>query len=159
MKKLILIFIVLLSGIVNLHAQKKEEKVKIEQQIQANDKKLALFYKKAMVDSIAEMYSPNCYFIRDFSGRIDTREEVKKKLNLDFKEGFKVIDFSLVPDDYKIFGDVVLEVGILTMKFIDPKTKATLTENYNITILWKESSDKKFRIRSEMWGRIANPCK
>jgi ketosteroid isomerase-like protein len=155
----ILFFSILLFGGINLQAQKKDNKLKIEQQIQDNDKKLALFYKKAMADSIAEMYSPNCYYIRDFSERLDNKDDVKKKLSTEFKAGLKVLDFSLAPDDHKIYGDVVLEVGILTMKYVDPKTKSTLTEKYNYSILWKESSDKKFRIRSEMWGLISNPCK
>jgi ketosteroid isomerase-like protein len=159
MNRIFLIFFAFLFGSMGLFAQKKDNKLKLEQLIQDNDKKLALFYKNAKVDSIAEMYTPNCYYIRDFAERINTKEDVKKKLNSDFKAGFKVLDFSAVPDDYKIYGDVVLEVGILTMKFIDPKSKATLTEKYNYTILWKESSDKKYRIRSETWGYIANPCK
>jgi hypothetical protein len=159
MVRKILFFAVFFLGAFNIHAQKKDNKLKIEQQVQANDKKLALFYKKAMVDSIAEMYTTNCFYIRDFTERLSTNDDVKKKLSSDFKAGLKVIDFLLAADEHKIYGDVVLEVGILTIKFIDPITKATLTDKYNYTILWKESSDKKFRIRSETWSYIENPCK
>jgi ketosteroid isomerase-like protein len=159
MYKVILLLTALLFCSTSIHAQKKDNKLKLEQEIQSNHKRLETFYKKAMVDSLVNMYTPKCYYIRDFKDRLDSQDDVKRKISADYKAGLKVLDFSMTPDDYKVYGDIVLEVGVLAMKFIDPKSKATLNENYNYTIIWKANSDGGYRIRSEMWGYTSNPCK
>jgi hypothetical protein len=138
---------------------KEGNKEKHEKLVQVNEKKLTSFYEKAMVDSIAEMYSTNCFYAHEFMTRLESRDEVKKKLASDFKAGFKVIDLSYTPDDIKTYNDIILETGILTIKFIQPVTKNSLTKKYNYNMVWKESSDKRYRIRSEIWSPVESPCK
>jgi regulator of RNase E activity RraB len=138
---------------------KKVEKNLIEKQILENDNKLVAFYKQAKVDSLINMYSTNCYYIMEYKVRIDGRDELEKKLTSDFKAGFKILEMALLPDDHKVYGDMVLEVGVLTIKYISPSTKEIFNEKNNYLILWKKSTDNKFRIRSEMRNLIENPHK
>lgn len=159
MKSKILILLLCLIGSLSAYSQKKDNKLKIEQALQTNHKKMEDFYKNAMTDSLVEMYTPKCYFIRDFSERLDNQSDIKKKLNSDFKNGFKVLSLIFTPDDYKIYGDIVVDVGVITIKFVEPKIKDTITEDYNYTIVWKSSRGYQYRIRSEMWGYVKNPCK
>jgi ketosteroid isomerase-like protein len=159
MNKIVLVFTALLFCNIGLHAQKKDNKLRLEKELQDDHKRLETFYKKAMVDSLAAMYTPKCYFIRDFSERIDSQDDVKRKFNSDYRAGFKVLNLTYTPDDYKVYGDIVLEVGVLNIKYIDPKSKATLNEDYNYTMIWKAMTGGGYRIRSEQWGITTNPCK
>ena len=159
MNKTGLFLCLILCSSLNLMAQKGAKKQKYEELIKASSKKLETFYKKAMVDSIADMYSTNCFYVREFSPRLDSREDVKNKIASDYKAGYKVLDLIFTADDYKTYNDIVWEIGTLSVKFISPTTKTTLIKKYNYNIVWKESSDKKYRIRSEIWSPIENPCK
>jgi hypothetical protein len=159
MKSKILILLLFLIGNLSVFAQKRDNKLKIEQALQTNHKKIEAFYKNELTDSLIEMYTPKCYFIRDFSERIDNQSDIKKKLNSDFKNGFRVISLIFTPDDYRIYGDIVVDVGVITMKFVEPNIKDTITEDYNYTTIWKSSRGYQYRIRSEMWGYVTNPCK
>jgi len=159
MRNKILILLLFLIGNFSVFAQKKDNKIKIEQALQANHKKMEDFYKNELTDSLIEMYTPKCYFIREFSERLDNQSDIKKKLNSDFKNGFKVLSLKFNPDDYKIYGDIVVDVGVITLKYVKPDIKDTITEDYNYTTIWKSSRGYQYRIRSEMWGYVTNPCK
>lgn len=138
---------------------KDGKKEKHEKQVLDNEKKLVDFFKKSMIDSIANLYSTNCYYAHEFMTRLESRDEVKKKLKDDFGKGFKVLDLTFSSDDMKSYSDVIMETGILTIKYIVPVTKVTVTKKYNYNLVWKESADKKYRIRSEIWTPVENPCK
>jgi hypothetical protein len=167
MNKLTLVLCALIISSISIMAQKDEKnednkdkkKEKHEKDVQLNEIKLIGFYKKALVDSIAEMYSNNCYFAHDFMTRLESKEEVKNKLKGDFKKGFKVLEMKYTVDDLKTYGDIILETGILSIKYIAPLTATTVIKKYNYNLVWKESSDKKYRIRSEIWSPVENPCK
>jgi ketosteroid isomerase-like protein len=139
--------------------QKKEEKATIEKQILINDKKLEMFSEKAKVDSLIDLYSPSCYYIREYAKRIDGRDELQKKLNSDYKSGLKITDMSLTSDDLKIYDDMAFQVGTMIIKYYKSSTSSSITETYNYSILWKKSSDGKFRIRSEIRSPLNYPCK
>jgi ketosteroid isomerase-like protein len=65
----------------------------------------------------------------------------------------------LTSEDIKIYNDMVLEVGVMTIKYNNPSTSANTTEKLNYSILWKKSSDGKYRIRSEIRSPMNYPCK
>jgi hypothetical protein len=167
MNKMIVVAGLIFCGSISLVAQNEEKKddnkdgkkEKHEKLVQASEKKLIMFYKKALTDSIADMYSSNCYYAHEFMTRLESRDEVKKKIRDDFKAGFKVIDLTYTTEDLKTYSDIVLETGMLSIKYIAPVTKVTLSKKYNYNMVWKESSDKKYRIRSEIWTPVENPCK
>lgn len=159
MNKKIIAYSIIFCCCIGLFAQKGDGISKEEKKVKANSKKLEVFYEKAMIDSILSLYSNNCYYAHEYMTRLENKDALKKKLKSDFKAGYKIIDLSFSPDDLKTYDDVVLEIGSLTIKYVDKISKATLTKKYNYNILWKESSDKKFRIRSEIWSPIENPCK
>jgi ketosteroid isomerase-like protein len=171
MKRTILLFTIAFCGSIVLFGQnkdekkdqkkeqKKEEKALIEKQIQINNKKLEIFSEKAKVDSLIDLYSPSCYYIMEYAKRIDGRDELQKKLISDYKSGMKITDMGLVPEDTKIYNDMVFEVGIMNIKYNNPSTSANISEKFNYSILWKKSSDGKYRIRSEIRTPINYPCK
>jgi ketosteroid isomerase-like protein len=140
-------------------ADKKEEKSLIEKHVQSNDQKLIKFSIKAKIDSLIDLYSPGCYYIKEYGKRIDGREEVQKKISADYKSGLKITEMSLSADDIKVYGDMVLEIGVMTVKYTNSSNSVSTTEKSNYQILWKKSSDGKYRIRSQISSPIANPCK
>jgi ketosteroid isomerase-like protein len=171
MKRVFIVIIAVVCGYIGVFAQakdakkdqkkedKKEVKTLIEKQIQVNIQKLVKFSIKANVDSLADLYSPSCYFIKEYGKRIEGRDELQKKFNGDFKSGLKITEMNFSSDDLKIYDDMVLEIGILTVKFASSAGSANTIEKSNYLIIWKKSSDGKFRIRSEITSPLNNPCK
>jgi ketosteroid isomerase-like protein len=138
---------------------KKEEKSLIEKQIQVNDKKLINFSIKARVDSLIDLYSPSCYYTKEYDKRIDGRDDLQKKFIDDFKTGLKISEMSLSSDDIKINGDMAIEIGVLTIKYTTSAKPAIISEKNNYMIIWKKSSDGKYRIRYQIASPINYPCK
>ena len=113
-----------------------------------------MFWEKSMVDSITDLYTSNCYYIPEFGEMLDSREAVNKKLKIDFKSGLKVLQFTQVPSDHKVYDDLVIEVGVRTIKYSAKTGQAPVTEKYNYQIIWKKTSKGEYKIRSEIWNSV-----
>ena len=152
MKKNILILPLLLVGVISVHAQKKEEKKLIVETIEQNDQKLKIFWERSMVDSLVDLYTSNSYYIPEYGEMLDSKENIEKKLKAEFKGGLKVLQYNMVPTDHKVYDDLVIEVGVRTIKYTTGENKVPVTEKYNYQIIWKKTSGGKYKIRSEMWN-------
>ena len=106
MKKIVLLLVVLFYGFSLTHAQKKGDKEMIIQQIQANDRKFETFMEKGMADSIAAMFSPNCQLADEFGVLVEDKAKVKDYFVGEKKAGKKYMDYTLKPNEQKVYGAV-----------------------------------------------------
>lgn len=158
LKKIVLTGLIVCSTIVVL-AQNKEEKKLIIEQVKIQDQKLSEFMESSLIDSVVSLFSPNCHYAPEFGGIYESREKVNEALKKDFKNGKKIKYYKLEPIEYKVYGDLILEVGVNKIEYGLPTDKALYVEEYNYMFVWKKSKKDNFRIRSAMWNSPTNPCK
>jgi ketosteroid isomerase-like protein len=158
MKKYFFVFLLVIVFGTKLSAQNKEERKMIVAAVMENDRKLEEFFKASNADSIAELFSPNCNLIAEYSKQIEKREEVAAFYKQVFKSGISYADFELEAEEHKVYDDLVLEFGVNTIKFSKGGGKTTTTEKLNYMLVWKKSKTGTYQIRAAMWNSVRNPC-
>ncbi len=158
MNKILLLQFAFILIAVSAAAQNKEEKKLIIATIERQDQKLATFYKNSQADSIAELFSPNCHFVREFGNIEEGRENVLALYNKDFKAGVKYVSCKFDVVEHKVYDDLVLEIGVNTIEYTKGPDKALYRNSYNYMFVWKKSKEDKYQIRSAIWNSPKNPC-
>jgi ketosteroid isomerase-like protein len=157
MKKLLSLLIICLA-VINMYAQKAEEKEGIIKKIKDQNQKLALFYKNMQADSIAGLFSPNCHIAREFENIAEGRDQVLALYKKDFKSGTKITNSKFEVIEHKVYDDVVMEIGKHTLEYTTGTDKTVRKTQQNYIFLWKESKSGKYQIRAAFWNSAKNPC-
>ena len=158
MKQIIFLQLVFIFLSVSVYSQNKEEKKLIIETIKVQDEKLTGFIKNLQVDSIVEMFSPNCHLAREFNEIIEGRDNVRALYNKDLKSGMKIVSCKFEVIEHKVYDDLVLEIGTNIIEYSKGPNKILYRDNYNYMFIWKKSKEGKYRIRSAFWNSIKNPC-
>ncbi len=159
MKKLVLLSIALFFGFFILFAQQTDEKELILKKVQDKGKQLQLFFQQGEIDSIAQIFSPNCHVIPEYGEIVEGREAVTKFFSIKFKSGLKITDIKMDPVEQRVYNDIVIELGTCTVKYSTKANPAPITGKFNYLLNWKASKKENYRIRAVSWNSIQFPCK
>jgi ketosteroid isomerase-like protein len=156
-KRIFFILLVAIS-VSTLMAQNKEEKELILEQVKLKSGKLSEFMKSSLSDSIASIFSPNCHFIPEHDVIYESRDEVLEHFTGQFKEGMKISKYALESTEFKVYDDIVLEIGVNEIHYTMLPEKKLYKAKYNYMFVWKSSKKGNYRIRAAIWNMPVNPC-
>lgn len=140
-------------------SQKKEEKKIIYRQLEIKRDRLDTYFQKSMADSIAEMFSPNCRMAMEYDTLVEDREGVSAYLKNDFLKGKEILQFRCIPEEKKIYDEIIIEMGVCLVEYTRPIEKKLYKKKMNYLFVWKKADDNVYRIRAAMWNSSSFPCK
>lgn len=158
MKKNLSVSLLWILCAISVFSQSKEEKKIIIETIIENDNKLEGFFKQGKADSIAALFSPNSHLIVEYKNALEKREVINEYYNKLFKSGIDYSEFALEAVEYKVYDELVLEIGQNKVKYSKVSDGKAYSKKYNYILVWKKSRDGKYQIRAAMWNSAENPC-
>ena len=158
MHRRIYISVLLMLLFISAIAQNKEEKKLIIDQVQMNGKKLSGFMKASLADSVANTFSPNCHYVPEFGGVFESRDKVGELIKKEFEKGKRISRYELEAIQYKVYDDIVLEVGKNRVQYTNLPDKKLIVTEYNYMFVWKKSKSGKYQIRAAIWNLPESPC-
>jgi ketosteroid isomerase-like protein len=135
----------------------KDNKELIIKSIQSKDNHMVTFIEKKLTDSIAKMFSPNSHLIPEYGDIIESRDDISKYFSSLFKSGLKVTSLKFDPIELRVYGDIVLEIGTVDVKYSTSSNPIEVKKKYNYLINWKSSKKGNYRIRVATWNSL-KPC-
>ena len=156
MKKLIVLFTVLLFAALQLQAQDVGD-------MKAKFNEISNKFAKMMLDNdyngLLSFYADDIISMPSYQPEIRGIDAVKKAMEMDQKSGNKMTAFSLNTTDVIPAGNYYIEIGTWTLTMNIVGMEMPYNDNGKYLNVWEKQDDGSFKMKVETWNSDINPWK